>query len=312
MHFDENEVQEFKAEAEDLLQDAENHLLNMEQGEKYNENYSAVFRALHSLKGASGMLGLEDLRSHMHKTENIFQKYKDSSNLSQELVTFFLRAFDAARGLLHGETVEFNYELNQNIKTTSTDLANLENRKAGTVKSKQKLIYIIDDEEDNLEIISGMIKNQNYRYECFLSAQEALTRSEESPPDLVLTDMRMPGLSGIDVLKSFKQIDSEISIIFISGHLDKTTLMEALNLGVFAVIDKPIKELQLNSYITQALARREMWRILNKSIDLILFQINDMGNYLISQNKSEQLEIMKQDARQLLESRRALKAPRSI
>jgi DNA-binding NtrC family response regulator len=180
------------------------------------------------------------------------------------------------------------------------------------VKSKQKLIYIIDDEEDNLEIISGMIKNQNYRYECFLSAQEAFTRSEESPPDLVLTDMRMPGLSGIDVLKNFKQIDSEISIIFLSGYLDKTTLMEALNLGVFAVIDKPIKEIQLNSYIAQALARREMWRILNKSIDLILFQINDMGNYLISQNKSEQLEIMKQDARQLLESRRALKAPRSI
>jgi two-component system chemotaxis sensor kinase CheA len=100
------------------LQDAENHLLNMEQGEKYNEHYSAVFRALHSLKGASGMLGLEDLRNHMHKIENIFQKHKDSSKLSQELVTFFLRAFDAARSLLQGETVEFNYELNQNIKTS--------------------------------------------------------------------------------------------------------------------------------------------------------------------------------------------------
>lgn len=151
------------------------------------------------------------------------------------------------------------------------------------------------------------IKGLDYKLECFLSAEEALAKCEVCPPDLILTDMKMPILSGIDVLKKMKKIDSEIPVIFISGYLDKSTLVEALHTGVFAVLDKPIKENSLLSHMTQALARREMWSVLNRSIDLVLFQINDMQSYLISQNKSDLVEVMKEDALQLLESRRALK-----
>jgi len=306
--FSEQEMQDFRAEAEELLLDAETHLLEMESESGYDKNYSAVFRALHSLKGASGMLGLDELRSHMHKLENIFNQYKEAPNLSQELVTFFLNGLDAARSILAGRPSVFKFEFDTDNKSADSEkMAPNNARKNQAGRPKQKLIYIIDDEEDNLEIISSMIKPQDFRFECFVSSEEAIAKCEDFPPDLILTDMKMPVLSGMDVLKKMKTIDSEIPIIFISGHLDKSTLMEALNLGVFAVLDKPIKENQLINYITQAVARRDMWRLLNRSIDLILFQINDMEKYLISQNKPELVEMMKQDARQLLESRRALK-----
>lgn len=311
MKFDDKEIEEFKDEAEELLLDAETHLLEMEHEANYSEHYSAVFRSLHSLKGASGMLGLDDLRTHMHKLENIFHHYKDAAKLPQELVTFFLNGLDAARSLLAGKAVVFTFEMSQGQSSSAEESAASNTRKNQVPRPKQKLIYIIDDEEDNLEIIASMIKAQDYRFECFVSSEEAVAKCEDYPPDLILTDMKMPGLSGMDVLKKMKGIDSEIPIIFISGHLDKSTLMEALNLGVFAVLDKPIKENQLINFITQALARREMWRLLNRSIDLILFQISDMEKYLISQNKPGLVEIMKQDARQLLESRRALKNPKN-
>lgn len=310
MDFDEQEIQEFKSEAEELILDAEARLLKMEQEPNYDKNYSAVFRALHSLKGASGMLGLEELRTHMHKLENIFHQFKESTKLSQDLVTFFLKGLDAARSLLAGRAVSFSFEPVTSLSSPEAEEIT-SNKILPVGKPKQKLIYIIDDEEDNLEIISSMIKTQDFRYECFLSSEEAVAKCEDFSPDLILTDMKMPGMNGLDVLKKMKTIDSEIPIIFISGHLDKSTLMEALNLGVFAVLDKPIKENQLINFITQAVARRDMWRLLNRSIDLVLFQVNDMENYLLSQNKPELVEIMKQDARQLLESRRALKNPKN-
>ena len=309
MELDENEILEFKTEAEELLQDPENHLLQMEQEANFSVNYSAVFRAFHSLKGAAGMLGLEELREHMHKLETSFHEFENSSSLSQELATFFLRGVDAARAGLRQEKIEFKYEYStkEKIDAKSSEVLNKPEKIIIDLKAKPPLIYMIDDDKENLEILSAMIRPHGYRIECFTLAETAMGECEESRPDLILCDMKMPGMSGMDVLRRVTEIDSEIPFIFISAFLDKATLVEALNLGAFAVMDKPIKEIQAIGFITQALKRREMWHLLNRSIDLILFQITDIEQYLISQNKLNLVEIMKQDARQLLEARRALK-----
>jgi len=122
----------------------------------------------------------------------------------------------------------------------------------------------------------------------------------------------MPEVSGIDVLKKLKEIDSEIPVIFISGFLDKAILMEALNLGVSSVLNKPISETLLLSYVAQALQKREMWRILNRSVDMVLFQLKETEKYLLSQGKNELVEIMRKDTHQLLEARRSLRTIKII
>lgn len=86
----------------------------MEHQADYAKNYSAVFRALHSLKGASGMLGLEELRSHVHQLENIFHQYKEDKKLTPQVVTFFLNGLDAAHLLLLGKQVEFKFDIKIN------------------------------------------------------------------------------------------------------------------------------------------------------------------------------------------------------
>ena len=300
MEHDSEDFQEFKSEAEDLLQSAEDHLLKMEVEGDYKLHYEAVFRSLHSLKGASGMLRLEDLRVHVHKLENIFTSYKEGPVLSREMVTFFLEGVDATRSILNNKPFSFDYQPGVPKKKGED--------KANSNRTYQKLIFIIDDEEDNLEIIQSMLPSGKYQTKTFTSPELALRSCVETPPDLVLTDMKMPVYSGLDILKRIKDIDSHIPVIFISGHLDKETLISALNIGVYAILEKPVKEVILMSHVTQALKKKEMWKLLNSSINLILFQLNDMEKYLISQGKTELVQIMKQDTRQLLEARRALKA----
>ena len=307
MQFDDEEIQEFITEAEELLQDAENHLLVMESEVKFAENYAAVFRAFHSLKGASGMLGLDDLREHMHKMEGLFYLQKDAPHLTPEYVTFFLSGVDASRALLRNEKVEFNYQVTATVQESPVKVSTQTEKKIVVQKKHCARIYIIDDEEDILEILSTYITRQGHQPECFTSPEAAIARCREISPDLVLSDMKMPGLSGLDVLKILKEIDSEIPIIFISGYLDKETLVESLNLGAFSVLEKPIKENLLLNYIRQALTKREMLRLINRSIDLILFQCSDLERYLLCEGKKDLVEINKQEVRHLLDARRALR-----
>jgi chemotaxis protein histidine kinase CheA len=108
---DEESLLEFKVEAEELLEQSEKSLLSLERNESFGENYNSVFRVFHSLKGAAGMLDLKVLQEHMHKTETLFQSYKTVGALTKRESDFFLKAVDAAREILNGTNVVFDYSI---------------------------------------------------------------------------------------------------------------------------------------------------------------------------------------------------------
>jgi two-component system chemotaxis sensor kinase CheA len=111
MTFTESELAEFKAEARELLDVAERSLLSLDKGGDYRGSFDAIFRSLHNLKGAAGMMELLQLQSHMHELESILMTFKDASSLPIAHVSFFLRGVDGARILLEGEPIDFSYEV---------------------------------------------------------------------------------------------------------------------------------------------------------------------------------------------------------
>lgn len=120
MSLSNEEMQEFKIEANDLLAEAESSLLKVERGEDFNKNYDSIFRAFHSLKGAAGMLDLSELQNHMHKIENLFQQLKDRPTIGPNVATFFLKSIDAARSLLEFEPITFDYNIPTNPPNPAT------------------------------------------------------------------------------------------------------------------------------------------------------------------------------------------------
>lgn len=106
-------LQEFAEEAIDLLGDAENSLLEMEKTRFNEEAYNSIFRAFHSLKGSSGMMGLSDIQKHMHLCEDYFQNLKETPDELIAQIDYFLDSVDHTRKLLNGETVQFTYSSSQ-------------------------------------------------------------------------------------------------------------------------------------------------------------------------------------------------------
>lgn len=110
INFSAEELLEFKTEASELLDQAEDALLKIDKGASYKSNYDSIFRAFHSLKGGAGMLGMDALMKHMHHLEDHFQQCKNDEVLPKNRVSYFLSGIDGARTLLNNQSIEFKYD----------------------------------------------------------------------------------------------------------------------------------------------------------------------------------------------------------
>lgn len=114
-------------------------------------------------------------------------------------------------------------------------------------------LLIVEDEDFILEMVEKWVKdNTNYRVTCVTRADEALKRFEELRPDVVLSDIRMPGMSGQELLAEVKRIDPSIPFILMSGHGDIVDTIKALRSGALDFFQKPFKMGSLMASIDRA------------------------------------------------------------
>lgn len=99
------ELNEFKLEAFEILDQAEKSLLSLDGGGDFKGEYDAIFRAFHNLKGSAGMLELTAVQAHMHQMETVLTQHKEDGKLAQDLVDYFLKGCDEARGLFDRDFV---------------------------------------------------------------------------------------------------------------------------------------------------------------------------------------------------------------
>lgn len=117
MSFSNQELEDFKAEALDLLEVAEKNLLALDLGAEFRPAFDATFRVFHNLKGAAGMMDLTDLQAHTHELENLLIKFTDAPAIPKVYVDLFLRGIDAARSLMNGEKTPFNFSVPEIAET---------------------------------------------------------------------------------------------------------------------------------------------------------------------------------------------------
>jgi DNA-binding NtrC family response regulator len=101
------------------------------------------------------------------------------------------------------------------------------------------LIYIVDDEQTVREGIS-MALEADYEVEAFSTAEAALDAMKDNPPDLVLLDIGLPGMNGIEALPKIKTLHPEILVIMITAYEDIQTVISAMKLGAYDYVVKPI------------------------------------------------------------------------
>ena len=122
----------------------------------------------------------------------------------------------------------------------------------------KKKILIVDDEELILNSLGLELEGEGY--EVFLAAngEEAIAILRENYFDLIITDLMMEGLNGLDVLKVAKQIDPEVAVVILTGYGEVASAIEALRLGASDYLLKPCDCNELNLRIAKCLEQQNL------------------------------------------------------
>jgi FixJ family two-component response regulator len=116
------------------------------------------------------------------------------------------------------------------------------------------LISIVDDDEPIREAINELISSLGYHSVKFASAEEFLSSDRLNDTSCLITDVRMPGLSGIDLQSRLIAQGRTMPIIFITAHTDERTRSRALSSGAIGFLGKPFNEGCLIKYLDTALS----------------------------------------------------------
>ena len=101
-------------------------------------------------------------------------------------------------------------------------------------------ILIVDDEPSILKTLGGLLSDEGFEVITAPNGYEALKIIDTEPPDLVLLDIWMPGIDGIETLKEIRKENPYIQVIIITGHGNIETAVKATKLGAFDLIEKPL------------------------------------------------------------------------
>jgi PAS domain S-box-containing protein len=130
-------------------------------------------------------------------------------------------------------------------------------------------ILVIDDEEANVRVLSISLRSDGFEVVTAYSGEEGLEVFKTESPELVLTDIKMPGMDGIEVLQKIKALDPDAEVIIITGHGDIDNAIEALKFGASDFINKPIRDEVLSVSIQRAQEKRYIKRKLREYTDTL-------------------------------------------
>jgi len=122
-------------------------------------------------------------------------------------------------------------------------------------KNVTDMVFVIDDDESIREALKSLIRSVGLSVETFASAQEFLQSSRPDVPSCLILDVRMPGLSGLDLQRDLAEANIHIPIIFITGHGDIPMSVRAMKAGAVEFLTKPFRDQDLLDAIQQALER---------------------------------------------------------
>ena len=117
------------------------------------------------------------------------------------------------------------------------------------------IVFVVDDDVSVREALELLICHEGWQAEIFASADEFLSRSRPVVPSCLILDLSLPGLSGLDLQKRIASERTDMPIIFITGHGDIPSTVQAMKAGAVEFLTKPFTDDTLLSAIRQALER---------------------------------------------------------
>ncbi|MBI5406207.1 MAG: response regulator [Nitrospirae bacterium] len=132
---------------------------------------------------------------------------------------------------------------------------------------ENETILVVDDDEDILELIERHLSNKGYEVVTAYDGEQALPLLEKVKFDLVITDLKMPKIDGMEVLRRVKEKDPHIEVVILTGHGTMDNVIEALrDGGAFDYLQKPLYNIKQLSFVTRKALERKRLRLENQRL----------------------------------------------
>ena len=128
-------------------------------------------------------------------------------------------------------------------------------------------VLVVDDDRGMRTTLVVNLEEMGYRMLGCASGLEAIRTIRETPPDLVLADLRLPDLDGLDILQALKEVSPGAAFILMTGYASVDTAVEALNAGAYAYITKPFNMDEVHSTIRNAIQQQRLLRESRRLLD---------------------------------------------
>jgi len=118
-------------------------------------------------------------------------------------------------------------------------------------------VLLVDDEVEFASALAERLQMRNYEVRTASNGLEAMALFHESPPDVVLLDLKIPGMDGLEILSNIKKFDPSIEVLMLTGHGDVASVQKGMQSGALEYMMKPIDIDELTSKIDRARKKRE-------------------------------------------------------
>jgi FixJ family two-component response regulator len=122
------------------------------------------------------------------------------------------------------------------------------------------IVFVVDDDESVREALASLVRSAGMRVEVFASAQAFLSRPPVDAPSCLVLDVRLQGDSGLDLQRRLAELNTQIPVVFITGHGDVPTSVTAMKAGAVEFLLKPLADVDVLEAIDRAIARHRTTR----------------------------------------------------
>ncbi len=119
-------------------------------------------------------------------------------------------------------------------------------------------VLVVDDDREHTYALATVLERAGYCVCTAGNGEEALAVLAGRPVDLVISDLRMPRLNGLELLRSMQAMNPQVAVIILTAYGEWTTYMQAMNGGAADYLNKPVRRRDLLNVTRKALARREI------------------------------------------------------
>lgn len=151
------------------------------------------------------------------------------------------------------------------MRSTTTALAQTEESRAGT----KRRVLIVDDDEELSRVFARALIAADYLVQCAGDGGEAARLLEKEAFDVIVTDIAMPGMSGVELLQLVRKHDLDVPVVLVTGAPDVASAARAVEYGAFRYLEKPVSTGALQEVVGRACQLHELARIKRRAMALL-------------------------------------------